>query len=126
MKRSYTVAFEIKCIDTTASTHGNLLKAWEACAYGQIAFPEWDAFKGRQFPVFNVTEEMTIDPELFVDYVSYITLSHQRIWLWSFILTIIAFSCLLLAGCFQLVYWANTPVKKELSARLKRFENFQN
>ena len=50
-----------------------------------------------------------------MDQVSYITLSHHRIWVWSLVLSILAFSCLFLAGCFQLIYWTNTPVEKKLN-----------
>ena len=56
MKRSYTVAFDIGCDDKQTSA-----TSAKQCQYGQLAFPDWEDYKGRSFPVFSVTEEMTIN-----------------------------------------------------------------
>ena len=61
-----------------------------------------------------IDESLEIDTEAFEAQVSYITVSHKRIWLWSFWLSIIAALCFCIADCFQCIYLMNEPVSKNL------------
>ena len=91
-----------------------------------MPFPSLDMFKNKQFPVFNVTEELTINHEQFLNLVSYITDAHLRIWSWSFYLSIISFVCLFLAGCFQCIYLMNEPMKqKKFDPRLEKLKEVE-
>ena len=69
MRRSYTMVYSIHCFDTQTN---------ECQSYSQMPFPSLDMFKNKQFPVFNVTEELTINHEQFLNLVSYITDAHQH------------------------------------------------
>ena len=97
MRRSYTMVFSISSYNSTTGDD-------------QMPFPSLDNFRQKKFPVFNVTEEIVVDHDMFIDSVSYINTSHNRIYNWSLFLSIITLVCICLAGCFQLIYWANTPV----------------
>ena len=117
MRRSYTMVYSIHCFDTQTN---------ECQSYSQMPFPSLDMFKNKQFPVFNVTEELTINHEQFLNLVSYITDAHLRIWSWSFYLSIISFICLFLAGCFQCIYLMNEPMKqKKFDPRLEKLKEVE-
>ena len=117
MRRSYTVVYDIRCLSDNSET----------CNYAQLPFPSLEQFKRLQVPIYNVTEEIVIDHEAFIDNVSIITASHSHIWTWSAILALFAFCCFTLACCFQCIYLMNTPVEeKKVSARLQNLEKVQN
>ena len=65
-----------------------------------MPFPSLNSYVGKKFPLFNVTEEITVDYSQFYDSVSYISESHNRIYYWSLWLTIVCFVCVCLASCF--------------------------
>ena len=91
----------------------------------QLPFPSLDNFSGCMIPVFNVTEELVVDHDTFITKVSFINEVHSRIYNWSLYLSMITLVCLLFAGCFQLVYWANTPVVKQTNERLRTLEHHE-
>ena len=114
MKRSYTVVYTITCYDT---------QTYQCKTYSQLPFPDLDPFKNKQFPVYNITEEITIDPKTFTQSVRYITNEHSRIYSYSLVLCIITFSCLTLACCFWSIFWINEPVVKPVDIRQKKVED---
>ena len=108
--RQYTMVYSMECGAEISST---------ACA---MPFPSMKAYSGRQWPVFNVTEEITIDHEAFIESVRYITDAHNNIWTWSYVLSIIAFTSLILACIFQSIYWMNEPIEVPYDERLIKLE----
>ena len=110
-KRSYTMVYSFGVFNETTKK--------------QLPFPTFDNFVGKKFPLFNVTEEITVDYTQFYDSVSYISESHNRIYYWSLWLTIVCFVCVCLASCFQCVYLMNTPVEQKVSDRLLKLEQLQ-
>ena len=69
-----------------------------------------------------IREEITIDQDRFMDSVGYIARNHSRIYSWSMGLCLVSFLSLLLAACFQCLWWMNTPVEKPVDWRVKRLE----
>ena len=115
MKRSYTVVLSLECYDESTVTR---------CGKPAILpFPSLYEFKNQAIPIFNVTEEMSINRDSLFDSVSYITKSHSRIYHWSYAFTLIAAVCCILACCFQIIYWMNTPVHKEIDERVRKVDD---
>ena len=116
MKRSYTVVLSLECYDF--STVGEC-----SGSYGSLPFPSLKNFKNMQIPVYNITEEISIDHDALVSSIEYITFSHDRIWRWSYAFTLIAGVCCVLACCFQVIYWMNTPVQKMVDERVRKVDD---
>ena len=114
MVRSYTMVFSIGCFED--AIEGSCQK------YSQLPFPSLDAFRNKKWPIYNVTEEITIDHDAFIDSVGYITETHAQIWTWSFVLSMVTVTCLALAACFQCIWWMNTPVDEMIEDRVKRVD----
>ena len=87
-----------------------------------MPFPSLNGLVNQKFPVFNVTEEIQINHEKFVENVRYINVSHNRIFEWSLSLALILFICLFFAGCFQVIYLMNEPVEQKVDERVQRLE----
>lgn len=111
MVRSYTMVYSNSCFQNDHCSQ-----------YSQLPFPGLDNYKNKQIPIYMVREEINIDPQELQDSVGYIARNHERIYSWSLAMCLVSFLCLLLALCFQCLWWMNTPVEQPVNYRVKRIE----
>lgn len=111
MKRSYTVVYSTSCLGDSGATN---------CVF-KLQYPLaslYPSYTDKQFPMFNVTEEITIDHDMLLESVDYIASDRKQIYSLTLALTLTTFILILLVCCFQLVYWMNTPVEEKVDERL--------
>ena len=102
-KKEYTIVFVFNCFKETLSK----------CSRPALPFPAFDNLNGKAFPVFEITEEIVINPDKLDGRMDAIFSNHYNMILCGIILTSIAFSAFILASLFSFVYYMNNPVKIE-------------
>ena len=103
MKKESTVVFTFNCYKETTSK----------CGKSALPFPAFDLLTGKSFPVFELTEEIRIDPKQLDKTMGSIKQNHRKMLLCGVVLTSLAFSAFILASLFAFIYYMNDPVKIE-------------